>query len=98
MFRLGVNQYINIYVHTGIRLSGDIRYIVLMIRQHNVGFEKSTFIRRWFKIQKMASNRKREKFWEYSAKKEYDAAECNVCSNELHHPIENKYHSPSPMP
>ena len=44
-FLLGVNQYIDISICIGIRLSGDIRYIVLMIRQYNVGFENSTFNR-----------------------------------------------------
>ena len=44
--QLGVNQYIDISIRTGIRLSGDKRYIVLTIRQYNVGFENSTFNRR----------------------------------------------------
>ena len=31
---------------TGIGLSGDIQYIVLTIRQYNIGFKNSTFDRR----------------------------------------------------
>ena len=42
-YLVGVNQYIDISIRTGIRLSGDIRYIVLTIRQYNVGFENRNF-------------------------------------------------------
>ena len=85
---VGVNQYIDISIRTGIRLSGDIRYIVLTIRQYNVGFENSTFDRRACSLKfKNGLLQKANKFWEYSAKKEYDAAECNLCSNELQHPV-----------
>ena len=45
LFLIGVNQYIDISIRTSIRLSGDIRYIILTIRQYNVGFENSTFNR-----------------------------------------------------
>ena len=41
-----MNQYINISIRISVRLSGDIRYIVLTIRQYNVGFENSSFDRR----------------------------------------------------
>ena len=43
--KLGVNQCIDISIRTSIRLSGDLRYIVLTICQYKVGFEKSTFNR-----------------------------------------------------
>ena len=44
-YDVGVNQYIDISIRTGICLSGDIQYIVLTIRQYNVRFENTTFDR-----------------------------------------------------
>ena len=84
----GESIYINISICTGIRLSGDIRYIVLMIHQCNVWFKNSTFERR-ARISKFKNGlwQKKNKFCEYSAKKEYNAAKCNSCSNELHHTV-----------
>ena len=46
VYTVGVNQYIDILICIGICLSGDIQYIVLTIRQYNVGFENSSFDRR----------------------------------------------------
>ena len=57
-------------------MSDDIRYIVLTIRQYNVGFENSTFDRRARSSNfKNGPLQEANKFREYSAKKEYNAAE-----------------------
>ena len=59
-----------------------------MIRQYNVGFENSSFDRlAQSSIFKNGLYQKANTFWEYSVKKEYDAAECNLCFNELQHQV-----------
>ena len=59
-----------------------------MIYQYNVGFENSSFDRlAQSSIFKNGLYQKANTFWEYSVKKEYDAAECNLCFNELQHQV-----------
>ena len=80
-----IYRYIDTYRYTSVRRC-TLHYFD--DNQYNIGFENSTFDRR-ARSSKFKNGlwQKATKFWKYTARKEYDAAECYLCSNELQHPV-----------